>query len=411
MKKNQETMNTKRLLIAAAVTASVVAVLAWAFAPRPQAVELATVQRGLFERTIDEDGKTRVRDRYVVAAPLAGRLERITLREGDRVEAQQVVARLAPTLAPMLDARTLAELRERVGAAEAQVRAAGARAQLAQVRQQQAEDEWQRNQALAQQGFISESRLTSARLAREAALREQAAAAQELETTRHLLAQARAAVRATQPGDSAPGRLFEVRSPIGAQVLRVPQTSEGVVSLGTPLMELGDTADLEIVAELLTSEAVQVQPGMPARIERWGGPQVLEARVKRVEPGAFTKVSALGVEEQRVEVLLELASSPAERAALGDGYRVGVRLVAQSVPDALLVPVSAVFPHPEQPGRMAAFTLRDGRALLRTVEVGGRNGVQAWVRQGLDEAEQVIVYPPPNVHDGVRVQPRKRNQR
>ena len=189
-------------------------------------------------------------------------------------------------------------------------------------------------------------------------------------------------------------------------MLRVLQASEGTVALGTPLLELGDTARMEIVAELLTTDALQTTPGTEVRIERWGGPTLLEGRVRRVEPGAFTKVSALGVEEQRVNVLIDITSAPEQWRSLGDGYRVGLRLVTLAMPKALVVPVSAVFPRTDAPG-MAAFTVQDGKARITPVEVGGRNGALAWIQGGLAVGAQVIVYPPPAVRDGVSVKARK----
>jgi HlyD family secretion protein len=196
-----------------------------------------------------------------------------------------------------------------------------------------------------------------------------------------------------------------VRSPVAGRVLRVLQASEGVVALGTPLLELGDVAQLEVVAELLTTDALAALPGSPVRIEDWGGAGTLQGRVKAVEPAAFTKVSALGVEEQRVIVHVELTSPPAQWHALGDGFRVGVRIVTRRVDAALRVPVSAVFPRPE--GGHAVFGVRDGRARVRPVEIGARNAEHAWVTQGLASGDTVLVYPPSAVADGVRVRIRK----
>jgi HlyD family secretion protein len=206
-----------------------------------------------------------------------------------------------------------------------------------------------------------------------------------------------------------------VRAPAAGTVLRVHQASEGVVALGTPLLDLADTARLEIVAELLTSDAAAARPGSPVRIERWGGPGTLQGRVRRVEPAAFTKVSALGVEEQRVNVLIDL-DPQAAAAALGDGWRVVVRIITRQEADVLRVPVSAVFPWSgpasegaaqESAERMGVFVLEGGRARLRPVQVAARNGSLAWVRSGLAPGEVVIAYPPAAVADGVRVQARK----
>jgi HlyD family secretion protein len=226
----------------------------------------------------------------------------------------------------------------------------------------------------------------------------------------HDLEQARAALAALRgsPGGAA-ARRFAVRSPIAGHVLRVLQPSEGTVALGTPLLEVGNLEQLEVVAELLTGDALRTPPGTPVRIERWGGPAVLEGRVKRVAPAAFTKVSALGVEEQRVNVIVEIATPRAQWQALGDGYRVALRLVVLSSAQALQVPASAVFPMPGgDDHQMAAFVVdADGRARLTPVVLAARNASAAWIERGLDAGASVIVYPPPGVNDGVRVRQRK----
>jgi HlyD family secretion protein len=211
--------------------------------------------------------------------------------------------------------------------------------------------------------------------------------------------------------DRSGARAFALRAPTAGRVLRVAQTSETTVALGTPLLELGDTRSLEVVAELLTADALQAKPGSRVLIERWGGDEVLQGRVRRVEPAAFTKVSALGVEEQRVKVLIDIDSAPEQWRALGDGFRVGVRIVTMAVDNALKVPVSAVFPVPDREsgmqGGMAVFTVEHDRARITPVQVGARNGAHAWVQHGLTPGGTVIVYPPSSVKDGVRVKARK----
>jgi HlyD family secretion protein len=389
---------------------AVAALLGWAFAPRPVPVEVAEASVGLFETTVDEDGRTRVRERYQVSAPLAGRLARITLREGDPVAAGAAVARLTPVLSPLLDARSQHELVARVGAAEANLQRATSRIEAAGVSLQQARNEQQRSEQLAQQGFVAPIRRESDRLAVQAALKELDTAVGGQHIAGHELQQARAALGTTR--SAAPGAAFAVLAPVAGQVLKLHQTSEASVALGAPLLDLGDTTGLEIVAELLTGDALLAQPGRPVRIERWGGPAVLQGQVRRVEPAAFTKVSALGVEEQRVNVLIDITSAPADWAQLGDGYRVAVRIVTLAEPGVLRVPVSAVFPLPAGDGNdqlpgMAVFLLDGDRARLRQVVLGGRNGSLAWVRQGLEAGARVIVYPPAAVADGVRVAVRK----
>ncbi|WP_395701539.1 efflux RND transporter periplasmic adaptor subunit [Aquabacterium sp.] len=379
----------------------VVALLAWAFAPRPLEVEAASVTRGRFEASIEEDGKTRLRDRYVVSAPLAGVLSRITLREGDTVAADAVVGSLRPVLSPMLDDRSRREQQARVEAAQAMVQRATARTEAARVALQQARNELQRSEQLARQGFVSPTQLDTQRLAAQGAQREVEAAASDRHVAEHDLEQARAALGIVRGGEPAAVRNFELRAPIAGQVLRVLQPSEATVAPGTALIELGDIRALEVVAELLTTDALQARPGSRVLIDRWGGDGVLEGRVRRVEPGAFTKVSALGVEEQRVRVIIDI-TSPAERwQALGDGYRVSVRVITLALDNVLKVPVSAVFPQPG--GGMAVYRLEGGRAHLQPVQLGARNGNEAWLKQGPAAGSQVIVYPPAALRDGLRV--------
>lgn len=381
--------------------------LAWAFAPRPIEVELASATEARFETTVDEDGKTRLRERFVVSAPLAGQLARIALLPGDVVEAGAVVATLKPVLAPMTDERTRREQQARVETGEMRVKLAASGIERAQVALRQADNELRRTEQLAGNGFVSPTQLDTARLARQAAQKDLDSAGHERRVAEAGLAEARAALTAVQvaSGPGAAARDFAVRAPAAGRVLRVLQASEGTVALGTPLLEIGDIARLEIVAELLTTDALQTPPGTPVRIDRWGGPVALDGRVRRVEPSAFTKVSALGVEEQRVNVLIDITSAPEQWRSLGDGYRVGLRLVTLANPKALQVPVSAVFPRTDAPG-MAAFTVQDGRARLTPVDVGARNGATAWVRSGLAVGVQVIVYPPPAVRDGAHVKAR-----
>jgi len=412
-------MKHKTWFVAAATVVVVALAVAWAFAPRPVEVELAPVTQGHFETTIDEDGKTRLADRYVVSAPLAGRLARITLKEGDAVDADMPLALLSSVLPAMRDERTLRELQARVESADDTVQRAATRIARAQVSLDQAKNEVRRSEQLAQQGFIAAAKLDTDRLAALGAQREVEAAAAERRIAAHDLEQSRAALSATRgPAASAGQRAFTVRAPSAGRVLRVLQTSEAVVALGAPLLELGDTRRLEIVAELLTTDALVARPGSRVMIERWGGPVTLEGRVRNVEPAAFTKVSALGVEEQRVRVLIDITSPQPEWQALGDGYRVSVRIVTLAEDKAVQVPVSAVFPLPAEAGgdinggpataaRFAVFVADGGRARQVKVELGARNGSAAWIRSGLAPGDQVIVYAPATVRSGVRVAARK----
>jgi HlyD family secretion protein len=352
------------------------------------------------------------------------------LREGDAVQAGQALALIEPLPSPLLDERSRGEQQARAAAAQAALERAGTRVRAAQVGVDQALNEQRRTAQLVAQGFVSPAKADTDRLALDAATREREGAVESERVARFELQQTRVALELSS-GAAPSGRTFTVRAPVAGMVLRVHQASEGVVGIGTPLLDLADTSRIEIVAELLTGDAAVARPGSPVRIERWGGPGSLQGQVRRVEPAAFTKVSALGVEEQRVNVLIDLVPAlavPAGPAAsevsiggaaradatpaalLGDGWRVVVRILTRQEADVLRVPVSAVFPWPgpAQPAdTMGVFVVEGGRARLRTVQVVARNGSLAWVRSGLTPGEVVIAYPSPAVADGVRVKPRQ----
>jgi HlyD family secretion protein len=409
--------NTWIALVASGVVAA--GVLGWAFAPRPVEVEAVAATRGPFETAVEEDGRTRVSERYAIMAPIAGRLRRIALREGDAVQAGQAVALIEPLLAPLLDERAQREQQAHVAAVQAALERAGTRVRTAQVGVEQALNEQRRTAQLVAQGFVSPAKADADRLALEASTRERESAVESERVARYELQQARVALEVasgrTSSASGLAAGLFTVRAPVAGTVLRVHQVSEGVVGLGTPLLDLADTARLEVVAELLTGDAAAARPGSPVRIDRWGGPGALQGRVRRVEPAAFTKVSALGVEEQRVIVLIDL-DSKSTATALGDGWRVVVHIITRQEADVLRVPVSAVFPWSGPAGesasqdgaeRMGVFVVEGGRSRLRAVQVAARNGSLAWVRAGLAPGEEVIAYPPPAVADGVRVKARR----
>lgn len=401
-------MTRKHWVYALVGIAVLLGILAWAFAPRPVEVETASAEVGRFEAGVEEDGKTRLRENYVISAPLAGLLTRITLKEGDSVKAGANVAMIRPAYAPLQDERTLREQQARLEMTRAQVDRIKARVEAAEVALRRARNDLARSEKLAGQGFVAASRLESERLAALAAEKELDAAIAERDIARHEVEQARAALMAVRNPTTVSERGLAVRAPVGGKVLRVVQASEAVVPFGTPLLELGDLSTLEIVAELLTADALQAAPGSSVLITRWGGPP-LAGRVRRVEPAAFTKISALGVEEQRVRVLIDIASPAETWRALGVGYRVNVRIVTMAVERVLKIPVSAVFPIPqgkEQGRGMAVYTVVDDRARLTPVQLGARNDAEAWVRAGIEQGAKVIIYPAAQVADGVRVQVR-----
>ncbi len=378
----------------------------WLLTPRPLEVELAPLRVGHFERSVEEDGKTRLRERYVVSTPVAGKLGRISLREGDIVERGQMVAQLWPAEPALLDERRLQEQREQVAAMEASVLRANASTARAEAALSQAETDQQRSESLAARGFVSNSHVDTARTTTELRRRELEVAQQEQHGARHQLEQLRIALRRGSQPDPLARQPSMVLAPVAGRVLRLRQESEAVVAAGTPLLELGDPAMMEVLVDLLTEDAAQVRPGAPARLSHWGGDSTLEARVRLVEPSAFTKVSALGVEEQRVHVLLDIVSPPDQWRALGDQFRVDVQIPLQTEAQALLVPVSAVFP---VGSRSALFVADGGRARQVEVELVARNARDAWIRTTtLRPGTLVVAYPPASLKDGQRIRALKR---
>ena len=393
-------MINKKTLWMAGGAALAVLLLVGAFWPRPTEVELGTISRGKFERSVQEDGKTRLRERYVVSTPLTGRVQRVTLKQGDAVERDAVLATLWPVMPGLLDERTRQEQDQRIGALEAAVRRASANVERAKAAQDQAVADLKRSETLAQQGFVSPTQNESGRLTVRLRQKELDSARLEEHAAQHELEQARIAIRTFGQG-STTQRSWAIKSPIAGKVLKLTQESEGLMQAGSPLMELGDPANLEVVVDLLTEDAAQVRPGTPAVLTNWGGPQALQARVRLVEPAAYTKVSALGVEEQRVNVVLDITSPPEQWSALGDGFKADVRIVVQTVPDALKVPVSALFP---AGARAALYVVDGGHARRHEVEVLARNGSEAWIKSELAPGTEVILFPPSSLQDGQRVQ-------
>lgn len=374
------------------------ALLAWLLRPRRVRVEVAPVTRGPMRVTVDEDGRTRVADRYVVSAPLAGRLERITLEPGDAVRAGQVVARIWPAEPALLDPRTRAELEARVRAAEAGRAQARAAVERAKVARALAESELARRRLLTAQGAAARRDLEIAEAELAARNKELASAHAGEAVARYELEVARAALRRSD--DRSAARPFEVRAPIDGRVLRLRQESEAVLAPGTPLLELGDPSALEVVVDVLTTDAVRIAPGAPAEVHRWGGGEALPARVRRVEPGGFTKLSALGVEEQRVNVILDLLGPPSARARLGDDFRVEARIVTWQSDRVLRVPASAPFRHGDG---WAVFVVEGRRARLQPIALGHRGTDVYEVLGGLEAGQEVVLHPGERLRDGVRV--------
>jgi HlyD family secretion protein len=386
------------------MTLLLLTLLGWVFSPKPLTVEVASVSQGRFERAVEDYGKTRVRDRFVVSTPLAGRLGRVLLNQGDSVISGDVVALVWPMAPALLDARALAEQTAHVGAMAAAVARTQANVGRAQAAQDQAQAELKRSEALAQQGFVSPNQNETGRLNVQLRRQELESARQEENAARHDLAQSQAARQsfALAPlGGVQPS--FAVKAPVSGRVLKVLQQSESSVLAGAGLIELGDASKLEVVVDILTEDATEVRPGAAVELLHWGGAQTLKAQVRWVEPAAFTKVSALGVEEQRVNVVIDLTAPYSQWQALGDGFKVDVRMLVQVVDNAVMVPVSALFPIGSRSG---VFVVEKEHAYLKDVSVEARNGVNAWVKDGLAVGSQVVVYPDSKLKDKAAVKVR-----
>lgn len=375
--------------------------VALALWPEALAVDVARAARGPMEVTLDEDGDTRVRERFVVSAPVSGRLQRIELEPGDRVvRGRTVVARLAPATPPLLDPRTRAEFSAAVDAATAGIDQARAERDRAAAVLERARATLRRQQSLSQAGAVSRDDLESAQTA--VVTGEEALRAASMGVTR--AEQEARLARARLQTPTAGGRIVDVVAPVDGIVLRRLRESEVVVPAGEGLVELADPARLEVVADLLSTDAVQVRPGSPVRIEQWGGSHPIPGTVRRVEPSGFVKVSALGVEERRVNVIIDLADPAAAARALGDGYRVEVRIVVWRGEDVLKVPVGGLFRRGTDWG---AFVVENGRATLRLVGVGHRNNDEVEIVSGLSAGDTVVLHPPDALADGSRVVPRQ----
>jgi HlyD family secretion protein len=389
----------RRVLGSAFLVVGLIAVVSW---PTTFQVDVASVSRGSLVVTVDEEGVTRVRDRFIVSAPVSGRVVRIELEPGDRVKRGQVVARVRAETPPLLDARSRAEAEAVVESARAALGRARAEEQRAKATLDQARRDLARVRPLADDRVIAKQELEAHEVDVHVAQETGNAAAFAVRAATSELQRAEARLAPSRL--EAPGRMVNVTAPVEGVVLKRVRESETVVPAGDPLLEIGDQGSLEIVADLLSKDAVRAKAGARAVVEQWGGEKALEARVRRIEPAGFMKISALGVEEQRVNVVLDFVEfSPAARASLGDGYRVEVRVVIWESPSVLKVPTSALFRHREN---WAVYVMDAGRARRTVVELGHQTGQYAEVTSGLADGARVILHPGDTLVDGARVRQR-----
>jgi HlyD family secretion protein len=395
------------------------AVLAYAFWPRPIPVDMGEARRSDMVVTIDEEARTRVRDAYIVSAPIAGQLLRVEVKSGDVVKGgQTVIARMLPSNPPALDVRSREQARAAVQATEAALQAARADLQKAIAEKDFADADLQRKRKLKGRGITTAAAFEEAERAFRTANANLDVAKANIAIREAELAKARAQfisfensnvtspfARPSQLGAGQLAQSIPLTAPISGRILRVIQESETIVSAGTPIVEIGDiSSDLEVVAELLSTDAVQVSEGDKVLIRKWGGADILNGVVERVEPWGFTKTSALGVEEQRVKSIIRFTDAAAKRRNLGHGFRVETRIVIWESKDALVVPSSALF---RQGSDWAVFTVENGRAKLLKLEVGRNNGTLAEIKSGIGAGATVILYPGPSLTEGQKVERRK----
>lgn len=404
-----------------AFLAAIAGVIGYGMWPAPVEADLASVTRGTVRETVDQDGKTRIRERYIVSAPLAGRLLRIGLDPGDpAVAGETLLASIEPRDPELLDARALSQAEANVKAAEARLQQMTplleetiANKEFADADLQRARDARVRSPQAVSESEIENKEMVAR--TRDALVRS---ARHALEIAQFELDQARAALLSSKPAEENGGvqptgdkpyatpddmQHFNIRSPINGRVLRVFQESSAVVAAGTNLIEIGDPRDLEVEIDVLSRDAVKIVPGAQVLLEHWGGERPLNGSVRVVEPSAFTKISTLGVEEQRVNVIVDLLDPPNQRKSLGDGFRVEARIVVAQAENVLKTPTSALFRVGDD---WAVFRVENGVARQRVVKLGLQNGLEAEVVEGLSEGDLVVTHPGDNIVDGIAVQAR-----
>ena len=386
-----------------AVAVVVIALLVWGFWPQPVAIETFEVQRAPLTITIEEEGRTRVVDRYVVSAPVDGVTCRVDLNVGDGVEQGQVLLTITPLESQVLDPRSRAEARARVSSAESALHAAEEQAVAAAAAEQLAAAELKRMRPLKDKGVISYGAFDEAVTEAKTTAAAKRSADFNVEVAKYELQAARSVLDYTAGNNGEPAERVPVRSPITGRILKVEHECEGPVRTGDALLEVGDPAVLEIEVDVLSADAVKIKPGMDVLFDRWGGDQPLQGIVRVVEPVGFTKFSALGVEEQRVLVISDFTSPAEQWQRLGDGYRVEARFILWHEDDVLQVPASSLFRYHNGWG---IFVIEGRHAKRREVDVGQRNGLVAQILNGVKQGEMVINHPSDAVEDGRRVKHR-----
>lgn len=394
-------MKQKKRWLLPALAVSLAVILVLALRPSPLPVSTAEVTRGAFVESVDEEGQTRLRDTFTVSAPIAGFLQRVRPEPGDTVELGETLFRMEPLPAPALDARSLEQARENLSAARARRQTAEANLATVVADAEFAAGEYARYRELHDRGLVSTTEMERARAARDRQAAARRAAEYAVEVAGFEVESARAVLdiaSGQRPADDQPE--LEIRAPVAGVVLRRHRCCEGAISAGEPVVDVGSLEDLEVQVDLLSMAAVRVRPGMRVRMTGWGGEGVIEGRVRRVEPAGFTRVSALGVEEQRVPVIVDFDDPDDAWRALGVGFRVEAEFILWEDDEVLQLPTSALF---RSDGNWTVLVVENGRAALRRVERGRSSGLTTQVLDGVAAGERVITHPGDQVREGSRV--------
>jgi HlyD family secretion protein len=395
----------RRTLFVIILILFVIGATIYGFYPRAAVVDLVNVSRGPLQVTIEEEGRTRLKDRFVLSAPVAGYMHRITAKVGDTVKRGQSVVVLEPLRSPQLDPRSRAEAQAVVSAAEASVQAAIERQRATTADADYIEKRLERMRNLYAKGSIARDQLDQAETEAQKAQAAKQSAQAAVDVARAELTRVRSTLQNfSSEKKAAASNIVNVSSPVDGKVFRLYRESEGAVNVGEPLLDIGNVRNLEVRVEVLSSDAVKIKTGTAVFFKRWGGEGTLTGVVRIVEPAGFTKVSSLGVEEQRVLIIADITSPPEIWRNLGDAYKLEAHFVIWEGKNILQVPVSALF----RSGRdWAVFVFAKGRAVKRLVQTGQRNALAAEIITGLEESEKVIAHPDDAISDGTRIKARK----
>lgn len=394
-------MLLRRRIVIAIVLAAVILAVAYGFLPKPVPVDIVKASRGALKVTIEEEGKTRVKDRFVISAPVAGYMRRIKLEVGDLVKKGEAVAELEPLRSTALDPRSRAEAEAALSAAESALRAAEEKARSSEAEAEYSKKKLERNKKLYNEEFITKEVFEQTETEAKQAEANRKSADAQVNVARFERDKAQTTLKYKAAGKH--DDIGAVRAPVSGRVLALHRESEGAVNAGEPLIDVGDPTALEVRVEVLSADAVKIKQGTPVLFERWGGDAPLEGKVRTVEPAAFTKISSLGVEEQRVIVVADIISIPETWQRLGDGYRVEASFILWQGTDVLQIPANALFRYENG---WAVFVFQNNRAYIRKVETGHRNGLSAEILSGIAQGEPVIAHPDEAIRDGTRVKVR-----